>query len=739
MSRQLAEWITHRSLKWVALAVMLVMTVGLGTLSSKVEDIQQNEYENWLPADAESTLAIREAARFTDTNSVPLVMLYERAGGIERVDFAAAESDIAALVEVSGVDEKVIGPIESPDGEALQSIVTIHLDPADGWNKFPDTFDAITRAIETSEVPDGLKVYYAGPAAFVDAQSSAFTTLDAQLFLVALAIVILVLLIAYRSPTLILPPLLCGVLSAGAANGVIYLLGKHTELTVTAQSGFLLNVLVLGASIDYALLLVARYREELHHYADRHEAMAHALHRAAPAIVASGLTVALGMLCLAIADMNSTASLGPVLAAGILVALLVMLVLFPVLLVVLGRWIFWPFIPKVGTPDKQASGFWAKFGALIAKAPRAVWMTTTGVLIVLGLGIVKLDATGLSNDEQFIEEPPYVHATEVLGSHFPAGGGSPLQVIANAGKAKDVIVALKEVEGVDPASVKQLAEVDGRGYIEATHTAPSGSVDAVNTVDRAREAVHDVDGADALVGGETAIIDDTQSAAQRDNWVVIPLVLLVVLVILGVLLRSILAPVLLLTTVVLSFGAAIGISALLFHYVFDFPGADSGFPLFAFVFLVALGVDYNIFLMTRVREESLEHGTRRASLIALAATGSVITSAGLVLAGTFTALATLPLVFAAEIGIAVALGVLLDTFIVRSVLVTALNPRHRPPHLVALETDQGRRRSDRCWLTKSPRDGSIRTSGRWDWGSWWRERSISPTSTDPRSEWGRRE
>ena len=400
--------------------------------------------------------------------------------------------------------------------------------------------------------------------------------------------------------------------------------------------------------------------------------MAFALHRAAPAIVASAVTVMLGMLCLTFAEMNSTRGLGPVAAIGVGVTLLVMITLLPALLVIFGRWIFWPVRPVFGSREPTQTGFWSRVGNRIAVRPRAVWIGTAVILAIACLGVFKLDANGLSTEDGFTETLDSVTAQKLLADHDLADSSNTIQVVTNDEQLPEVQAAVEDIDGLgsptDPVSIG-----NGRSYFEVPIKYDLASEQAFDIVIDARDEVHAVDGADALVGGGAAFYLDTKTASQRDNKVVIPLVLLVVLVILVLLLRALLAPLLLIGTVILSFGAALGISSLIFTYVFDFAGADAGFPLFAFVFLVALGVDYNIFLMTRVREETIQHGTRKGSLIALSSTGGVITSAGLVLAATFLVLATLPFVFLVALGTAVALGVLLDTLVVRSVLVTALN------------------------------------------------------------------
>jgi RND superfamily putative drug exporter len=486
-------------------------------------------------------------------------------------------------------------------------------------------------------------------------------------------VVVLILLLTYRSPVLWILPVISAGVALTTAQAVIYLLAKHAGLVVNAQSAGILTVLVFGAGTDYALLLVARYREELRRHENRHEAMAVALHRAGPAIIASAGTVVVGMLCLLLAETNATKGLGPVSAIGIVVGLGVTLTLLPAMLVLVGRWIFWPARPTFGSAEVTVTGIWARIGNAIARRPRITWVATAVVLAAMALGVVGLNANGLTNKEAFRGHPDSIVGEEILARHFSAGAGNPVIVTSDAGAADAVRTALAGTDGIDPASVTQPAIKDGHAVVQGTPVSAADSQPAFDTVVRVRNAVHRIPDANALVGGNSALNLDIRNAANRDRNLIIPVVLLVVFGILMALLRSIVAPVFLILTVVLSFGAALGASALIFRHVLGFGGADTSLPLFVFVFLVALGIDYNIFLMTRVREESERHGTRRGSLIGLAATGGVITSAGLVLAGTFAVLATLPLTAFAEIGFAVAFGVLLDTIVVRSILVTALN------------------------------------------------------------------
>ncbi len=669
MNRQIAGWVTHHWAKWVVLVVSLLVIGSMGFLGSKLMSVQNNEMASWLPGDAESTQVLEEATAFADPDAIPAVVLYEREAGVTATDAAKAAADAKEFANFDKVTGDIIGPIPSKDGRAIQTIVTFSIG-SDGWEVLPGIVAELNK---TASGTGGLDVSIAGPAAVAADQMEAFSGVDGIMLLVALAIVFVILLITYRSLQLAVLFLLCGVGAVATAQGVVYLLAKYADLTVNNQSSSILSVLVLGAGVDYALLLVARYREELHNFEDRHEAMTHALHRAAPAVLASGATVIIGLLCLLFAQMNSTSGLGPVGAVGIACALLVMLILLPALLVIVGRWIFWPFVPRFGDPIKTENGLWARIGLRIARRPRAVWVVTTVILGALSIGILQLNATGLSNEESFTTDQPSIAAEKAVARHFPGGAGNPVVLLTDSEATDQVRATVGNVQGIAPGSVEVRGEKDGRAYLEATLAAAPDSQAAYDTVDRVREAVSHIDGASVIVGGNSAVFDDMQEASAADNRLIIPIVLLAVFLILAMLLRALIAPLVLLTTVVLSFGAALGISSLVFRQVFDFAGADASFPLFVFVFLVALGIDYNIFLMTRVREEALKHGTRRGALIGIGATGGVITSAGFVLAGTFAALATLPIVFVVELGFAVAIGVLLDTIIVRSVLVTALN------------------------------------------------------------------
>jgi RND superfamily putative drug exporter len=659
--------IVGRRTKWLVLAFWVIVVGVCGPLAGKLTGAQKNDAKSWLPGKAESTQVLDLQKAFQSPNTIPAVIVYERAAGLTAADKAEIRSDVAQFPSLGKIDGHITGPVFSPDGKGAEVVVPLDLGK-DGWNRASKVADHIRTIVKE---PPGLQLHITGPAGFAADSADAFKGLDGVLLFSALGVVIIILLLTYRSPVLWLLPVISAGIALTTAEAFIYLLATHAGLTVNAQSAGILTVLVFGAGTDYALLLVARYREELRKHEDRHEAMAIALHRAGPAIVASASTVAISMLVLLFAEMNSTKGLGPVAAIGVVIALVAMITLLPALLVICGRWVFWPKRPHFGSSEPTFTGTWARVGSRISRHPRRVWVGTALGLGVMGIFIVGLNATGLTNAQSFRGKPDSVVGEQSLARHFPAGAGTPVVVITNAAQAQTVSATVQQTTGI--AQVNHPIVSGGKAYIEATMTAAPDTQAGYDTVDRVRNRVHPIAGADAKVGGTSAINLDVARASDHDRNLIIPIVLVVVLAILALLLRALLAPIALVATVVLSFLAALGVSAIFFNHVFHFGGADTGFPLFVFVFLVALGIDYNIFLMTRVREEALKDGTRAGAITGLSATGGVITSAGLVLAGTFAVLATLPLTGFSEIGFTVAFGVLLDTLIVRSILVTALN------------------------------------------------------------------
>lgn len=479
----------------------------------------------------------------------------------------------------------------------------------------------------------------------------------------------MLLVLIYRSPIFWVLPLLSVFFAEGLVRGIGTLLAE-AGVVVNGQTGGILLVLVFGAGTDYALLLTARYREELRRHADRHDAMRIALRTAGPAIVASAATVVSALLVLGLAEVNSTAGLGPVGAMGVAVAALAMLTILPALLLVGGRRAFWPFVPRLGDEDGAARGAWARLGSLVARGPRRVWVGTTLVLGAMALGTLAYDPS-LTSSQAFRGSVESVEGQRLLESSFPAGASAPTVVlVTDPGRAAVVRSAVAKAPEV--ASVGSIETGPAGAQFSATLTRDPYGTEAFADISSLRERLRAVAGDAVLVGGPTAEEADLRAATSRDTKLLVPLVLAVVLAILVLLLRAITAPLMLMATVVLSFFAALGFSVVVFDRVFGFPGQDPGYPLFAFIFLVALGVDYNIFLMARVREEALRTPTRKAVLRGLAVTGGVITSAGVVLAGTFAVLGVLPLVALTQIGFTVAFGVLLDAAIVRSILVPAL-------------------------------------------------------------------
>jgi RND superfamily putative drug exporter len=667
--RRIAEIPAGSWTKWVVVGFWVVVLVLALPLSSKLTGAEKNDTKYWLPGSAESTKVLDVQSRFQSPNVYTGVVVYVRPSGLTAADRAKAAADARRFAGVPGaVPGTVTGPIPSSDGKAMQTILQVNLGTK-GWANANKAVDAI-RAITTSNA-DGLVVHITGPLGYAADSNNVFKGIDSTLLFSAVAVVIVILLITYRSPVLWLLPVVSSGVALITAQAVIYLLAAHAGLVVNAQSAGILDVLVFGASTDYALLIVARYREELRRHDRRHAAMAEALRRAGPAIIASGTTVVLALLTLSAAELNSTSSLGPVLAIGVAVGMVVMLTLLPALMVTFPRGVFWPYKPTYGSPEPTHRGMWARVGWSIAPRPRITWITTAVILGVLALGLTGLKANGLTNAQGFRGHPDSVTGESVLAAHFPAGAGQPVIVIGNASAAAQLRSAFAATPGI--SAVTPPVTRAGYAYLEGTLTAPPDSQAAYGTIDRVRSAVHAVPGANALVGGGTAVNLDVQRASAHDRNVIIPLILVVVFVILGLLLRALVAPLILTATVVLSFAAALGVSAFFFNHVFGFGGADTSFPLFVFVFLVALGVDYNIFLMTRVREEAIRRDARHGAIVGMAATGGVITSAGFVLAGTFAVLATIPATFLTELGFAVAFGILLDTIVVRLLLVTALN------------------------------------------------------------------
>ena len=509
-----------------------------------------------------------------------------------------------------------------------------------------------------------------GPAGFSADASKAFEGINTTLLFATLGLVFVLLVLIYRSPIFWVLPLVSVLFAESVVRGLGYLLAEAGAV-INGQTGGILLVLVFGAGTDYALLLTARYREELQRVEDKHEAMVIALRRAGPAIVASAGTVVAALLCLSLAEVNSLSGLGPVGAMGVAVAAAAMLTVLPALLLVGGRRAFWPFVPRHGTAaEDPGGGAWGRLGRAVERRHRRVWVGSAAALAVLALGMFTLD-DDLTTASFFRGTVEAVEGQRLLEQSFPAGASAPAVVLVRDGRTAEAArEAARNTPGV--ASVGRVERGEAGARFDVTLTTDPFAERTFATVEPLRERLRAAAGPSVLVGGPTAEEADLRTATDRDTRLLVPLVLLVVFAILVLLLRSLAAPAMLMGTVVLSFLAAIGGSLLLFEAFADFPGEDPSYAVISFIFLVALGVDYNIFLMARVREEATRGPTRQAMLTGLAVTGGVITSAGIVLAGTFAVLAVLPLVALTQVGITVAFGVLLDTFVVRSVLVPAL-------------------------------------------------------------------
>ncbi|MFW6691758.1 MMPL family transporter [Streptomyces sp. MAR4 CNX-425] len=658
-----------RRTKWLVLAVWILLVAALGPLAGKLGDVEETGPNAFLPRSAESAELNTALERFrggSDDEIMPAVAVYTVADGtMTDAGRQKAAADVRAFAPYVADGERVTPPVASDDGGALMTVV-----PLTDTDDLGDVVDDV-RAVAADGAPPGVDVQVGGPAASLADSVAVFDSLDATLMLATLAVVTVLLLITYRSPVLWLLPVLSVGFAAVLTQAVTYLLAKHAGLPVDPQSAGILMVLVFGVGTDYALLLIARYREELHRHEDRHAAMRLALRRCFPAVLASAATIAAGLSCLYFADISSSRSLGLVGAVGAVCAFLALVTVLPALLVIAGRWVFWPFVPRHGTPVHAHRTVWSRIGAAVAARPRWSWLMSLGVTAVLAFGVVGMDF-GLKQSEMFQDKPESVVAQERVSAHYPSGASDPADIVTNAAGKDAVRDAAAQVPGVAGVTADGTTRDGELAALRVTLDDEPDSDAAKDTVDALRTAVGAVDGADALVGGTTAEALDTQRAADRDLRTVVPIVLGVVLLVLIGLLRALVAPLVLLTTAVLSNVAALGASYLLFDHVFDFAAVDWSIPLMGFVFLTALGIDYNIFLVTRVREEVAAQGHAKGVIAGLTSTGGVITSAGIVLAATFAVFAGLPLVTMAQLGVLVGVGVLLDTFLVRTVMVPAL-------------------------------------------------------------------
>ncbi|MBJ7354290.1 MAG: MMPL family transporter [Thermoleophilaceae bacterium] len=639
----------------------------LGSSALEFNDAQNNKDANYLPQSAESLKAIHLEEKAFGDELLTGLLVYQNENKLTRADKAAVLAATAQLTKqpVEGQYGKPV-PLFLPDRKTAAIYFQMR-----AYGSKETLFDAAERLDDiAAQAPPDMTVNLTGQAGFFNDQAEIFDTIDGNLLIGTVLLISLLLLLIYRSPFLWLLPLT----TVGFAE--ITSRGLGTELadrgaTITSQSAALMTVLVFGVGTDYALLIIARYRDELRHRDDPHEAMAEALMRSGPTILASAATVIAALLCLMLADVNATSGAGPIGAMGIAIAMLSMLTLLPALLLIFGRPVFWPFVPHTGTSTEEVPvNFWSRLADLISRKPGMVTLVVFSLMAVMALGLLNRPG-GLDITNSFHKPVESVAGMKVLEKALPPGATGPMTVlVSDPRQIGRVTRALKRSGDVASVSAPQ----PGRGAvrIEATLKYSPYSDGAIDAVDRVRDQLMQVSGGTALVSGATAVESDSRHFAAKDNKLIMPLVLLVVFLILLVLLRSLVAPLLLMITVVASFLAVMGASYWAFDNLFGYSGVDEYVPIFVFIFLVALGVDYNIFLMARVREEAAKFGAREGMRRGLIVTGGVITSAGVVLAGTFFVMAAMPMTVLTEIGFSIAIGVLFDALIVRTLMVPAL-------------------------------------------------------------------
>lgn len=679
--------------------LILVWLVGAGVggpYFGKVSEVSSNSQTTYLPESADATQVQEQLGDFTDSESIPAIVVMVSDEPLTQQDITQLNEVVAGLSELDIVSDEVSPAIPSEDGRAVQ--VFVPLNPS---AELTESVEKLSETL-TQQTPDYVSTYVTGPAGFTADLSAAFAGIDGLLLAVALAAVFVILVIVYRSFILPIAVLATSLFALTVALLVVWWLAKWDILLLSGQTQGILFILVIGAATDYSLLYVARFREELRVQQDKGIATGKAIRASVEPILASGSTVIAGLLCLLFSDLKSNSTLGPVASVGIIFAMLSALTLLPALLFVFGRVAFWPKRPKY-EPEKArakndipASGIWSKVADLVEQHPRAIWVSTLIVLLLGAAFVPTLKADGVSQSDLVLGSSEARDGQQALGEHFPGGSGSPAYIIVDetqAAQAADVVLNNDNFETVTVTSADSPSGsapitadgivplgsgtapgpvvVEGQVLLQATLVEAPDSEEAQKAIRSIRQTFAD-ENISAVVGGVTATSVDTNDASIHDRNLIIPIVLLVILVILMLLLRSIVAPLLLVVTTVVSFATALGVAALLFNHVFSFPGADPAVPLYGFVFLVALGIDYNIFLVTRIREETKTHGTRLGILRGLTVTGGVITSAGVVLAATFAALYVIPILFLAQIAFIVAFGVLIDTLLVRAFLVPAL-------------------------------------------------------------------
>jgi RND superfamily putative drug exporter len=662
--QRLTRFITARKTSWIVLVTALLATVALFAAGSGSQE--ETSPGIGLPESAESAqvAVLQEDLPGADASSALLV--FSRDGDTLTDDDVAAVMNVTAELADLSLDGFVPPPSISDDNTA--ALVAVPLEVITDVGEQSERADVI-REIANADLPAGLTGLLTGAEGFAVDISAVFEGADFTLLLTTVIVVAVLLLVTYRSPWLWLVPLIVVGVADGLANIVATRVAALAGIPLDASVTGILSVLVFGAGTNYALLLIARYRDELRVYEDRREAMAVALRGAGPAIIASGGTVVLSLLTLVFASLTGNQALGLACATGVVVAMIFALFVLPAALVLFGRGLFWPYVPRYDSESTIEKGLWFKLGTFVSKKP--VVVATVGVLILGGLSLGGTSiAVGLSQTERFTTAPEAVVGQNIIAEAFSAGSGSPTAVIANADYADEVATAAAALDNVTSATVGD--SNSDITQINVVLDAAAETPEAFAAIEDLRATLHAIDGADALVGGIDAQAFDVANAQAADQALVIPLILILVFIVLVLLLRAFVAPILLLLTVVASFFASIGASWLLFQSVFGFPAIDTNVILLSFLFLVALGVDYNIFLVTRAKEEAVKFGTRTGMVRALSSTGGVITSAGILLAAVFAVLGVLPLITLTQVGIIVCIGVLLDTLLVRTVIVPAL-------------------------------------------------------------------
>jgi len=663
---RIGELVSSRR-SWVLALVIAALGGTLLGLIPQSDTAQQSPVV--LPPTAESVRAGDEIAQFPGGNSAPVLLVISRADGddLSPDDLAAAQQARDRMAGVTGVVAAPGPPIiPSTDGKA--AVAPVALDPELTGFALSDTVTGLRDAARDG-LPDGLVASVTGGPAFGADIANSFAGANINLLAVTGAVVALLLIITYRSPVLWLVPLLVIAFAdrIGAVTGAA--VAEATGLGGDGSTSGITSVLVFGAGTNYALLLISRYREELRRVPAHRQALRTAVRFAGPAILASNATVVLALLSLLLASSPTTRSLGVQAASGLVVAAVFVLLVLPPLLGLFGPKLFWPFIPRAGSAEITTTGAWHRVADWVSGHAGRVTVASILVLGILATGLIGIPI-GLSLIDQFRVRADSVDGFKTLSAHFPGGLTDPTRVIARTADADAVQAAIAATPGiasVTPAGVSDTGLSQWQVVLDSTPASDA----AFTTVAALRDSVHKADPG-ALVGGSDATALDTKNTAVRDRWVVIPAILIVVLAVLYVLLRAVLTPLVLVATTTLSTLAALGMGGWVSVHLLGFPALDNTTPLFAFLFLVALGVDYTIFLVTRAQEETPLYGTRGGIVRAVSATGAVITSAGIVLAAVFAVLGVLPLIALTQLGIIVGLGILLDTFVVRTVVIPAL-------------------------------------------------------------------